>query len=175
MVGEIRDLETAKMAADSAITGHQVFSTLHTNDASAVVNRLVEMGVPPLPGGRRLALLRRPAAGAPALPALSQAETTMTEPLGGARAGRGAPASASRSTTPVGCTKCFGTGYRGRLGLYEVLVIDDELREMIATGGTRPRDPAAARAQGVASLRDDGVRKVLDGATSYLELLRVTS
>ena len=74
----------------------------------------------------------------------------------------------------MGCTKCFGTGYRGRVGLYEVLVIDDDLRELIATGGTVLEIQRTARAKGVGSLRDDGVRKVLDGSTSYLELLRVT-
>jgi len=75
---------------------------------------------------------------------------------------------------PVGCTKCFGTGYRGRIGLYEVLMVDDDLRDLVATGGTVLEIQRAARAKGVGSLRDDGVLKVLDGSTSYLELLRVT-
>lgn len=173
MVGEIRDLETAKMAADSAVTGHQVFSTLHTNDAASAVNRLVEMGVP-----RYLVaaawrcfvaqrLVRR------LCPHCLQAET-----LSDARwqeLGLGvAPKKRIRVYKPVGCTKCFGTGYRGRVGLYEVLVVDDELRDLVATGGTVLEIQRAARAKGVGSLRDDGVRKVLDGTTSYLELLRVT-
>jgi type IV pilus assembly protein PilB len=174
MVGEIRDLETAKMAADSAVTGHQVFSTLHTNDASSAVNRLVEMGVP-----RYLVaaawrcfvaqrLVRR------LCPHCRQAET-----LSDARwqeLGLGvAPKKRIRVYKPVGCTKCFGTGYRGRVGLYEVLVVDDDLRDLVATGGTVLEIQRAARAKGVGSLRDDGVRKVLDGITSYLELLRVTA
>ena len=173
MVGEIRDLETAKMAADSAVTGHQVFSTLHTNDASSAVNRLVEMGVP-----RYLVaaawrcfvaqrLVRR------LCPHCRQAET-----LSDARwqeLGFGAaPKKRIRVYNPVGCTKCFGTGYRGRIGLYEVLIVDDDLRDLVATGGTVLEIQRAARAKGVGSLRDDGVRKVLDGTTSYLELLRVT-
>ncbi len=174
MVGEIRDLETAKMAADSAVTGHQVFSTLHTNDASSAVNRLVEMGVP-----RYLVaaawrcfvaqrLVRR------LCPHCRQAET-----LSDARwqeLGFGAaPKKRIRVYNPVGCTKCFGTGYRGRVGLYEVLVVDDDLRDLVATGGTVLEIQRAGRAKGVGSLRDDGVRKVLDGITSYLELLRVTA
>jgi Type II secretory pathway, ATPase PulE/Tfp pilus assembly pathway, ATPase PilB len=173
MVGEIRDLETAKMAADSAVTGHQVFSTLHTNDAASAVNRLVEMGVP-----RYLVaaawrcfvaqrLVRR------LCPHCRQAETLSDarwEELGLGMA----PQKRIHVYNPVGCTKCFGTGYRGRVGLYEVLVVDDELRELIATGGTVLEIQRAARAKGVGSLRDDGVRKVLDGSTSYLELLRVT-
>jgi type II secretory ATPase GspE/PulE/Tfp pilus assembly ATPase PilB-like protein len=75
---------------------------------------------------------------------------------------------------PVGCAKCFGTGYRGRLGLYEVLVVDDELRDLVATGGSVLEIQRLARAQGVTSLREDGIAKVLEGMTSYLELLRVT-
>jgi type IV pilus assembly protein PilB len=174
MVGEIRDLETAKMAADSAITGHQVFSTLHTNDASSAVNRLVEMGVP-----RYLVaaawrcfvaqrLVRR------LCPHCREAETLSDERW--QELGLGvAPRKRIRVYNPVGCTKCFGTGYRGRIGLYEVLVVDDDLRELIATGGTVIEIQRTARAKGVGSLRDDGVHKVLEGSTSYLELLRVTS
>ncbi|NLE21185.1 MAG: Flp pilus assembly complex ATPase component TadA [Actinobacteria bacterium] len=173
MVGEIRDLETAKMAADSAITGHQVFSTLHTNDASAAVNRLVEMGVP-----RYLVaaawrcfvaqrLVRR-------LCPHCRSESTMTDARW-ADLGLGpAPRRRFKVWEPVGCAKCFGTGYRGRVGLYEVLVVDDELRDLIATGGSVLEIQRMARDKGVASLREDGVAKVLDGATSHLELLRVT-
>ncbi len=173
MVGEIRDLETAKMAADSAVTGHQVFSTLHTNDASAAVNRLVEMGVP-----RYLVaaawrcfvaqrLVRR-------LCPHCRSETTMTD-VRWTELGLGpAPRKRFKLFEPVGCAKCFGTGYRGRLGLYEVLVVDDELRDMIATGGSVLEIQRLARANGVASLREDGIAKVLEGSTSYLELLRVT-
>jgi type IV pilus assembly protein PilB len=174
MVGEIRDLETAKMAADSAITGHQVFSTLHTNDASSAVNRLVEMGVP-----RYLVaaawrcfvaqrLVRR------LCPHCREAETLSDERWQELGLGA-APKKRIRVYNPVGCTKCFGTGYRGRIGLYEVLVVDDDLRELIATGGTVLEIQRTARAKGVGSLRDDGVHKVLEGSTSYLELLRVTS
>ena len=173
MVGEIRDLETAKMAADSAITGHLVFSTLHTNDASAAVNRLVEMGVP-----RYLVaaawrcfiaqrLVRR------LCPHCRQPVTMTGERW--KELGLGAPPKDEMSIyEPVGCAKCFGTGYRGRLGLYEVLDVDDDVREIIATGGTVLDIQRYARSRGVGSLRDDGVQKVLDGSTSYLELLRVT-
>jgi len=173
MVGEIRDLETAKMAADSAVTGHQVFSTMHTNDASSAVNRLVEMGVPRYMVAAAWRcfvaqrLVRR------LCPHCRQAQNltgTRWEELGlGA-----APMKRMHVYNPVGCTKCFGTGYRGRVGLYEVLVVDDDLRDLIATGGSVLEIQRAARAKGVGSLRDDGVRKVLDGSTSYLELLRVT-
>ena len=173
MVGEIRDLETAKMAADSAVTGHLVFSTLHTNDASAAVNRLVEMGVP-----RYLVAAAWRCFVAQRLVRRLCPNCRATETLTEARwkeLGLGpAPRKRMRVYAPVGCTKCFGTGYRGRVGLYEVLVVDDELRDLIATGGTVLEIQRLARAAGVGSLRDDGVQKVLDGSTSYLELLRVT-
>ena len=173
MVGEIRDLETAKMAADSAITGHLVFSTLHTNDASSAVNRLVEMGVP-----RYLVaaawrcfvaqrLVRR------LCPHCRQPVTLSEERWEELGLGA-APQKSMAIYEPVGCAKCFGTGYRGRLGLYEVLDVDDDLREIIATGGTVLDIQRQARSRGIGSLRDDGVQKVLDGATSYLELLRAT-
>ena len=173
MVGEIRDLETAKMAADSAITGHQVFSTLHTNDASAAVNRLVEMGVP-----RYLVaaawhcfvaqrLVRR-------LCPNCRSEETMTEERWMELGLGPAPRRRFKVSEPVGCAKCFGTGYRGRIGLYEVLAVDDDIREIVATGGSVLEIQRAARAKGVTSLREDGVAKVLEGSTSYLELLRVT-
>ena len=85
-----------------------------------------------------------------------------------------APRKRFRVWEPVGCAKCFGTGYRGRIGVYEVLLVDDDIRDLIATGGSVLEIQRAARAQGVASLREDGVAKVLDGLTSYIELLRVT-
>ncbi|MCX6364853.1 MAG: ATPase, T2SS/T4P/T4SS family [Actinobacteria bacterium] len=173
MVGEIRDLETAKMAADSAVTGHQVFSTLHTNDASSAVKRLVEMGVP-----RYLVAAAWRCFVAQRLVRRLCPHCRQTEDLSDVRweeLGLGAaPKKRMRLYKPVGCAKCFGTGYRGRVGLYEVLVVDDDLRDLIATGGTVLEIQRAARAKGVSSLRDDGVRKVLDGSTSYLELLRVT-
>jgi type IV pilus assembly protein PilB len=174
MVGEIRDLETAKMAADSAVTGHQVFSTLHTNDASSAVNRLVEMGVP-----RYLVAAAWRCFVAQRLVRRLCPHCRQVENLSDVRwqeLGLGVPPRKRiRVFRPVGCAKCFGTGYRGRVGLYEVLVVDDDLRDLISTGGTVLDIQRAARAKGVGSLRDDGVRKVLDGSTSYLELLRVTT
>lgn len=173
MVGEIRDLETAKMAADAAITGHQVFSTLHTNDASAAVGRLVEMGV-----ARYLVaaawrcfvaqrLVRR-------LCQHCRREVTITDADWAAHGLGPAPDEQIRAFEPVGCAKCFGTGYRGRIGLYEVLVLDEELRDAVASGANVQEIQHLARGKGVTSLRADGIAKVLDGSTSYLELLRVT-
>ncbi len=174
MVGEIRDLETAKMAADSA--DHRPPGVQHAAHQRRLVGGQPSRrdGRASLSGGRGLALLRRAAAGAAPVPALPPGRDPQRRALAGARPGGGAQEAHPR-VPPVGCSKCFGTGYRGRVGLYEVMVVDDDLRELIATGGTVLEIQRAARAKGVGSLRDDGVRKVLEGSTSYLELLRVTS
>ncbi len=174
MVGEVRDLETAKMAADAAITGHLVFTTLHTGDAASAISRLIEMGLPPylvaaayrcIVAQRLVRKLCRHCRKMETLTAAKWEELGLGP----------APAEKVEACSPVGCPKCFGTGYLGRLGLYEVLTIDDEMREMIAGGASTGQLREQARARGVASIRDDGVRKVLDGSTSYLELLRVTA
>ena len=174
MVGEVRDLETAKMAADAAITGHLVFTTLHTGDAISSVSRLIEMGLPPylvaaayrcIVSQRLVRRLCRHCRRPEVMTAERWTELGLGAP----------PARRIDLYAPVGCPKCFGTGYFGRLGLYEVLTIDDDLREMIATAATVGEMRAAARQRGVESIHDDGVRKVLDGSTSYLELVRVTA
>jgi type IV pilus assembly protein PilB len=173
MVGEIRDVETAKMAADAAITGHLVFSTLHTNDAPSAVHRLVEMGVPRYlvaaafrcVVGQRL--VRR------LCPYCRETETLTPERWQELGLGT-VPRKRLKVYNPVGCAKCFGTGYRGRIGLYEVLEIDDDMRDLITSGGSIGDLQTAARDAGVDTLREDGMTKVLDGVTSYLELLRVT-
>jgi type IV pilus assembly protein PilB len=174
MIGEIRDLETAKMAADSAITGHQVFTTMHTNDASSAVNRLVEMGVP-----RYLVAAAFRCIVAQRLVRRLCRHCRQGETMAEARWRELGLGEAARRRVkvyrPVGCPKCFGTGYRGRVGLYEVLEIDDEIREVIATGGTVGDIERLARDKNVESMREDGVRKILEGSTSYLELVRVTS
>ena len=173
MVGEIRDLETAKMAADAAITGHQVFSTLHTNDASAAVARLVEMGLPPylVAAAWRCVVAQRLVRRL--CPHCRRATTMSGQRWDNLGLGP-APTKRVKVYAPVGCPQCFGTGYRGRVGLFEVLVVDDQLRELVASGGGVLDIQRVAREKGVATLRDDGVEKVLSGATSYLELLRAT-
>ena len=173
MVGEVRDLETAKMAADAAITGHLVLTTLHTFDAASTVHRLVEMGVP-----RYLVAAAFRCVVAQRLVRRLCIHCRKAETITGERweeLGLGsAPGSSLNIYRPVGCAKCFGTGYRGRTGLYEVLVVDDIMRDVIASGGSVQDIQRAARDQGIESMRADGVRKVLEGTTSYLEILRVT-
>jgi type IV pilus assembly protein PilB len=173
MVGEIRDVETAKMAADAAITGHLVFTTLHTNDAPSAVNRLVEMGVP-----RYLVAAAYRCIVAQRLVRRLCRHCRTTETITDNRwidLGLGAPPSKKiKIYQPAGCAKCFGTGYSGRAGLYEVLTVDDEIREIVATGGSVAEIKRLAKARSMKTMRDDGIAKVLDGTTSYLELVRVT-
>ena len=174
MVGEVRDLETAKMAADAAVTGHLVFTTLHTNDAPSSIGRLIEMGVPPylVAAAFRCIVAQR------LVRRLCRhcRKRELLEAEAWERLGLGpAPAAVMEVWAPVGCRKCFGTGYLGRVGLYEVMPIDDEMREMVARNASLVELARAARAAGVESIRQDGMRKVLEGTTSYLELIRVTA
>jgi general secretion pathway protein E len=174
MVGEIRDLETAETTIQAALTGHLVLSTLHTNDAPSAITRLLDLGVAPylinaaLLGvvAQRLVRSLCPQCKQPAPIDPNQWQAL----VGNLRLPLPTP-----TYGPVGCDECRHTGYRGRMGLYEVLIVDDELRDIIATGGTVLDIQRSARAKGTGSLRDDGVQKVLSGATSYLELLRVTA
>jgi type IV pilus assembly protein PilB len=171
MVGEIRDRETAQIAIESALTGQRVLSTLHTNDAPMAAARLIDMGIEPflIASGiecvvaQRLARrlceeCKRPTVVTPAELELS----------GFAGAGPGFDA-----FEPVGCVRCNGTGYRGRIGLYEVMVISDEVRSLILRKASADEIADAATAGGMHRLREDGLEKVRGGITSIPEVLRV--
>lgn len=173
MIGEIRDLETAEIAVNASLTGHLVFSTLHTNDAPSAVTRLIDIGVKPflvasstraimaqrlvrricpkckeeyVPGEHELHLLG---------PAAAQVQ--------GAALFRG-----------KGCSDCSGTGYRGRLGIYEIFVLNDDVRHMINDQAAVGELRASARRLGMRTLREDGLRKVVAGMTTLEEVFRIT-
>lgn len=173
MIGEIRDAETANIAINASLTGHLVFSTLHTNDAPSAVARLADIGVKPflIASAVRSILAQRlvrklcPACKAPA-------ELTDKEM-------RALHLDASRVTQAsifgtVGCTKCRGNGYRGRMGIFELFNIDDEVRGMINEGLTTSQLRRRARELGMRTLREDGIRKVLSGLTSGSEVVHAT-
>ena len=174
MVGEIRDLDTARMAADAAITGHLVFTTLHANDAAATIYRLLEIGLPRyvVAAAFRCVVAQR-------LVRRLCHHCRKPETLSAERweqLGLGpAPAESVDVLSPAGCRRCFGTGYLGRVGLFEVLTLNDALREVITGGGVATDLRRAAAGAGVTTVREDGVAKVLQGVTSYAELLRVTA
>lgn len=173
MVGEIRDAETAEIAIRAALTGHQVFSTLHTNDAPGAVTRLIDMGIEPfliassLDGVLAQRLVRRicPACRTRAdIPAAvrDQIERLDGRPLTG------------EYSTGAGCQECRGVGYRGRLGLFELLVINRELRELILQ--RRSSAEIKSRVRGVmTTLFEDGLAKAAAGVTSLEEVVRVCS
>ena len=169
MVGEIRDLETAQIAVQASLTGHLVLATLHTNDAPGAVTRLADMGIEPfllastLSGVLAQRLVRKlcPACKAPAEPDAGE-RTLFVKP---------AP---ERIYRAVGCAACNFTGYKGRTGIYELLVADDELRRLVYTGLDERALREHAVRQGMARLREDGLRWVADGTTSLDEVLRVT-
>jgi type II secretory ATPase GspE/PulE/Tfp pilus assembly ATPase PilB-like protein len=172
MVGEIRDFETAEIAIRASLTGHLVFSTLHTNDAAGAITRLIDMGVEPflvassveaIIAQRLIRVLcdqcKRPIK--PDSPVLSSVASVAD--LAGATVYEAA-----------GCEKCRRTGYLGRLGIFENLLITDSIRPMIVARESANVIKQKGLAQGMRTLRDDGWLKVQQGATTIEEVLRVT-
>jgi type IV pilus assembly protein PilB len=171
MVGEIRDRETAQIAVESALTGHLVLSTLHTNDAPSTITRLVEMGIEPF----------LVASAIECVVAQRLARTLCTSCRIEAKITRatlvenGFPAGAGMSAfEAVGCRRCGGTGYRGRTGLYETMAVTDEIRELILQRASAAQISELAVALGMRRLRDDGLDKVKQGLTTMSEVVRVT-
>ncbi|MCM8797234.1 MAG: GspE/PulE family protein, partial [Candidatus Omnitrophica bacterium] len=175
MVGEVRDYETAEIAIRAALTGHLVFSTLHTNDAAGAVTRLLDMGVEPFLVSsslecliaQRLVRLICTKCKAPVqnseeifsqikkdMPALDLGKTTIYQ--------------------GQGCEECRFTGYRGRTGIYEILVVTESIRELILSRVSSQQIKQKAISQGMRTLRQDGLQKVLMGLTTYSEIVRVT-
>ena len=160
MVGEIRDGETAQIAIESALTGHLVLSTMHTNDAPMAAARLIDMAIEPflVASGIECVVAQRLAR---RLCDCKKAVTLSVE---------GLPAEAFE---PVGCRRCGSSGYRGRIGLYELMEVSDEIGELILAKASGDAIAEVAREQGMLSLREDGLAKVADGVTSVAEVLRV--
>ena len=174
MVGEVRDIETARMAIQSSLTGHLVFSTLHTNDSAGAVSRLLDLGVEPyLVSSSLIAIIAQrlvrkvcPDCKEPVKPTLNELrELGLDETQ---------PANEGEFFVGTGCEKCFQTGYRGRTGIYEMMLINEEIQNLIykrESSGTIKRYALDA---GLKTLRMDGARKALAGITTISEVLRVT-
>jgi type IV pilus assembly protein PilB len=173
LVGEIRDFETAEIAVKAALTGHLVLSTLHTNDAPSTINRLMNMGIEPFLVASSLNLVC-----AQRLVRRVCANCKVEEPLPpNALEQIGFSADDARSVKPykgAGCEKCNKTGYKGRVGLYEVMEITDELRELILVGASALELRRKAVEEGMITLRGSGLRKIKLGVTSVEEVLRET-
>jgi len=173
MIGEIRDLETANIAMASSLTGHLVFSTLHTNDAPSAVARLVDIGVQPfLVASSVRAIMAQRLVRRLCSNCKEPAELSETE----LRALRIEPGQIREAQVmkPVGCEQCRRTGYRGRTGIFEIFVIDDEVRHMINKRSATLMLRQRARELGMRTLREDGVRKILGGVTSAEEVISTT-
>lgn len=173
MVGEIRDAETADIAINASLTGHLVFSTLHTNDAPSAVTRLIDIGAKPflVAASLRATMAQRLVRRVCRSCARDYSPTAREllalgakpEQLKGARFMRG-----------VGCAECNGTGFRGRMGIFEIFLISDEIRALIYETPSAARLRAIARRDGMRTMREDGVRKVLAGFTTIEEVVSVT-
>lgn len=174
MVGEIRDLETARIAVQAAQTGHLVFSTLHTNDSPSTLERLVMMGLEPhVVSGSLLCvvaqrLVRR-------LCPLCREESILTEEQESLLSLSYEAPQPAKVWKPVGCDECDGTGYRGRLGLFEILPITARLKQQILEDPSEELLWQTARREGLKTLLDDGIAKVERGLTSVDEVLRVVT
>ena len=173
MIGEIRDLQTAGIAVNASLTGHLVFSTLHTNDAPSGVTRLIEIGVPPfLVASSVRAIMAQRLVRRLCQNCREPGQLTETE-LRALRVEAGQTPSA-RVMRPVGCDECRKTGYKGRTGIFEIFVIDDELRQMINKRSSTLMLRQHARELGMRTLREDSVRKVLAGLTSAEDVISNT-
>jgi type IV pilus assembly protein PilB len=174
LVGEIRDTETAAIAVKAALTGHLVLSTLHTNDAATTVNRLVNMGVEPYLVASSVnvlcaqRLVRRVCESCKAkceIPAETLVQIGFLED----------EAARLRPVAGRGCHQCGGTGYRGRIGVFEVMEMSEALRDLVRSNAPVPEIRKQAAAEGMPSLRESGLQKLRDGVTTLEEVMRETA
>jgi type II secretory ATPase GspE/PulE/Tfp pilus assembly ATPase PilB-like protein len=170
LLGEIRDMETASVAIQAAMTGHLVLSTLHTNDAPSSLTRLINIGIEPflvasaVNGVLAQRLARRVCSKCVTMRAPTKKESKLI-----------AGYECELVPHAVGCSACRGSGYSGRLGVYELLIMDDELRDAIASNPTITSFRNLAMKRGMKNLRHDGFAKVVDGLTTFDEILRLTA
>ncbi len=169
MVGEVRDRETAQLAIESALTGHLVLTTLHTNDAPLAVARLVEMGIEPylVASGVQCVMAQR------LVRRLCECRVPVEISKSALVENHFEVSHGISAFEPGSCVRCGGTGYRGRIGIYELMRISDEQRRLILGKASADELRACARHDGMLTLREDGFEKVKRGRTSLAEVLRV--
>ena len=171
MVGEIRDRETAQIAIESALTGHLVLSTLHTGDAPMAPARLTEMGIEPFLVASAIECVVAQRLARRLCDECKRPVQITAEEL--FRSGFRIPWGWIDAFEPGGCVRCKGSGFRGRIGIYEVMAVTEELRPLILERASSSEIGEAAVAGGMRRMRDDGLEKVRQGLTSVPELLRV--
>jgi type IV pilus assembly protein PilB len=173
LIGEIRDHETAQIAVEAALTGHLVLSTLHTNDAPSAVTRLTEMGIEPFLVGSALDAVLAQRLARRLCSKCKEEYTPTPESLVAARFPWQDGEPVPQLFRSVGCSACAKTGYKGRLALHEVMSVSEEIERLAVERASAAAIERVAREQGMASLRQDGMAKVLSGVTSLDEILRV--
>jgi len=178
MIGEVRDIETARMAIQSSLTGHLVFSTLHTNDSAGAVSRLLDLGVEPyLASSSLIAIMAQRLVRKVCPDCRKTYEPTAHElrEVGIGDIGTSGPAEGNgQFFVGTGCEKCFQTGYRGRTGIYELMLVNEEIQDLIYKRESAGVIKKIAINAGLQTLRMDGARKVFAGTTTIAEVLRVT-
>jgi len=182
MVGEIRDLETAEIAIQASLTGHLVLSTLHTNDSASAVTRLLDMGIEPYlisssviaVMAQRLLRVICPSCKSACQPQEQASSIPSTALRAGLSEGERASVSQGQLYKGLGCDNCLKTGYFGRTGIFELLIVDDQVKELIIERRGSHIIKEAAMSKGMSTLRADGLRKALAGQTTLEEVCRVT-
>ena len=175
MVGEIRDVETAKISIEAALTGHFVLSTLHTNDAPSALTRLNEMGVEPFLTGAAVTGVLAQRLARRLCEHCRELYTPSEEEVAAARLPEELIGNNVELYRRTGCGRCRQTGYRGRIGVFQLLTMNEELSTLSARKATREELERAAMSEGMTTLWADGIDKVLGGLTSLEELARVTT
>jgi len=173
LVGEIRDFETAEIAVKAALTGHLVLSTLHTNDAPSTISRLMNMGIEPFLVATSVNLIQ---AQRLVRKICKECKTPVHAPEE-ALIDVGFPASEIKDIKAfkgIGCSTCNGTGYKGRVGLYEVMEVTEDLRELILVGASGLELRRKAIEEGMLTLRQSGMEKIRQGTTTIDEVVRET-
>lgn len=178
MIGEIRDKETAQIAMEAALTGHLVLATLHTNDAAGAMTRLTEMGIEPFLSSSAVIGVLAQRLARKVCPSCRQPAPLPLAKLRGYLGDNDLPPGLPDPVTvpiPRGCDKCGNTGYSGRVGVYEMMTIGEEIESLVAGRSSAEEIRRAARGEGMRTLREDGLRKVLSGVTTVDELLRTVA
>jgi type IV pilus assembly protein PilB len=182
MIGEIRDNETASIAINSALTGHLVFSTLHTNDAAGTFPRLIDLGINSkvITSALRIAMAQRLVRKLcqfckKEVMAEGETKNKIDQTLSEIEDKNYIPANTTKIYTPVGCDKCNQIGYKGRTGIYEAILTDDKIENAVELNPSEREIWQAAKGQGILTMKQDGILKILQGMTSMEELERVIS
>lgn len=176
MVGEIRDRETAENAIQASLTGHLVLSTLHTNDSAGAFTRIIDMGIEPFLVSSTVSAVLAQRLVRRLCPHCNEAYTPNAEEL--AEIGltpQDVEEAGGQIHRAVGCSHCLGVGYQGRLGIYELLLVNDEVQKLVVKESDANTIKRSAQSRGMKTLREDGARKVLQGITTIEEVMRVTS